>query len=111
MQFIYYAGPYTAVTLTLREKISVEDASVLQCTPTPSCASSCKKAMCLSLMQAQAGYALSGFSSELSLSPNGGIAAAVPGPGTPGQPEQHASSVSLSNDAQPTFMVPVSLPL
>lgn len=62
-------------------------------------------------MQAQAGYALSGFSSELSLSPNGGIAAAVPGPGMPGQSGQHASSVSLSNDAQPTLMVPVRLPL
>ena len=69
------------------------------------------KATDLFLMQAQAGYALSGFSSELSLSPNGGIAAAVPGPGMPGQSGQHASSVSLSNDAQPTFMVPVSLSL
>ena len=61
-------------------------------------------------LQAQAGHALTlqdRMSSELSLSPNGGIAAALPRSAPGGHAGQHPSSASISSDAQPTFMVPV----
>ena len=63
-------------------------------------------------MQAQGGQAITlqdRMSSELSLSPNGGIAAAVPRSAPAGHPGQHPSSASISSDAQPTFLVPVGL--
>ena len=63
-------------------------------------------------MQAQTGHALAlqeRISSELSLSPNGGIAAALPRSAPGGYPGQHPSSASISSDAQPTFLVPVRL--
>lgn len=61
------------------------------------------RADCL-LLQGQALTMQDRLSSELSLSPNGGIAAAVPRSAPGGQ---HESSASLTSDPQPTFLCPV----
>ena len=64
------------------------------------------RADCL-LLQGQALTMQDRLSSELSLSPNGGIAAAVPRSAPGGQPGQHESSASLTGDPQPIFLCPV----